>query len=119
MELQTHELALADALHQPGRLQLFDVMGEGGSAHPMRAAHGTAGRGVLGGADLLEDLEAPRLCQRTRDSRELPFGQPGVPRARHPSKVSLSRPRAQTGLSPIRPDPLAQAIRSSQPEATD
>jgi hypothetical protein len=24
----------------------------------------------------------------------LPFGQPGVPRARHHSKVSLSRPRA-------------------------
>ncbi len=95
LEQQTHELTLADDLHQPGRLQLFDVMGEGGSAHPMRAAHGTAGRGVLGGADLLEDLEAPRLGQRAGDSRELPFGQPGVPRARHHPKVSLSRPRAQ------------------------
>src|ERR1700687_3929048 len=73
LEQQIHELTLADDLHQPGRLQLLEVVGEGRSARPMSAVQGAAGRGVLGGPDLLEDLEASRLCQRTRNSRELPF----------------------------------------------
>src|SRR5260221_6714504 len=72
-ELQIHELTLADGSYQTGRLQLLNVVGQGRGAYPMRPQQDSAGRGILGRPNLLENLEPAGLRQSTRDLRALPL----------------------------------------------
>src|SRR5207302_906533 len=68
------ELAFAQDLDQAGGFELLDVMGEGRGADPLALVQGAARcrGGVL--ADLLEDLNAPRLGERAGNARELALG---------------------------------------------
>src|SRR6266446_10021737 len=82
-ELQIHELTLADGSYQTGRLQLLNVVGQGRGAYPMRPQQDSAGRGILGRPNLLENLEPAGLGQGPRDLRELPLADWPGPRSRH------------------------------------
>ncbi len=77
LEHEVHELALALDLHQARRLELLDVVREGRGADVVRFLQGRARAGRIGGADLLQDLEAARLGEGACDARELALGERG------------------------------------------
>src|SRR2546425_12739188 len=74
-EAYVHELALADDLHQPGRFQLLDVMGNRRRAHVVGSLQLAAGKRAVAGADLLEDLVAAGVGPRPGASPKLAIGQ--------------------------------------------
>src|SRR5438270_13911997 len=69
------ELAFAEELDQAGGLEFLDVMGQGRRADALALVQGAARRRGVALADLLEDLNATRLCESAGDARELALGQ--------------------------------------------
>jgi len=83
-EAHVHELAFADDLHQPGRFQLLDVMGERRGAHGVGLLQLTAWDRAVAGANLFENLIAAGLGQSAGDPRKLPIRQStGFGRSHH------------------------------------
>jgi len=87
LQEKVHELALANDLDEAGRLQLLDMMGEGGGAYGVGLVQDAARQGIVRGSDLLEDLVASRFGQGAGDARELPIRQSAVFGTRHRSSV--------------------------------
>ena len=72
MQDEVHEFSFANDLDQTRRLQFFNVMRQGRGAHIVGFVQHSARRRRVTRPDLLEDLIAPRLGQRTGNSRKLP-----------------------------------------------
>ena len=64
---------------QAGGLELLDVMGQGGGTYPAGLLERAAGGFAVAGAELAQDLVAPRFRQRAGDSLSLCRRQSGAP----------------------------------------
>src|SRR5215471_1691436 len=75
MERELDELALARDVDEAGRLQLLQMVRDGGGADLLHAVQLGAWHRPVAGTDLLEDFIAARLGERAGDALELPLGQ--------------------------------------------